>query len=106
METTVTCKDGSIRHVRISFSSIGGKNIVTFEDFTERKQAEAKLVEQVGELRQWHDATLGREMRVLDLKHEVNELLAQAGQSPRYPSAEHDPQEGHLVTRNNGKAMS
>ena len=28
------------------------------------------------------------EVRILDLKHEVNELLAQAGKPPRYPSAE------------------
>ncbi|MHB0927146.1 MAG: PAS domain-containing protein [Gallionellaceae bacterium] len=63
-------------------------------DVTERKLAEAKLAEQVDDLRRWHDATIGREMRVLDLKHEVNELLGQAGQPPRYPSAEpDDPQE-------------
>ena len=41
-ETTVTCKDGSVRHVRVSLASIGGRNIVTFEDLTERKEAEAK----------------------------------------------------------------
>jgi len=38
METTVTCKDGSNRYVRISLSSIGNKNIITFEDLTERKR--------------------------------------------------------------------
>jgi PAS domain S-box-containing protein len=58
------------------------------EDITEHKQAEAQLAEQLDELRRWHAATLGREARVLDLKLEVNELLAQAGQPPRYPSAE------------------
>jgi len=57
-------------------------------DITERKQAEAQLAEQLDDLRRWHDATIGREMRVLDLKHEVNELLGQSGQPPRYPSAE------------------
>ncbi|MDO8445769.1 MAG: PAS domain S-box protein [Deltaproteobacteria bacterium] len=57
-------------------------------DITERKQAGTKLIEQLDELRRWHDITLGREMRVLDLKHEVNELLGQTGQPPRYPSAE------------------
>ncbi|MDO8312812.1 MAG: PAS domain S-box protein [Sideroxyarcus sp.] len=62
--------------------------IVTFIDITERKRAEAKLVEQLDELRRWHDATMGRETRVLDLKREVNELLGHAGQPPRYPSAE------------------
>ena len=57
-------------------------------DITERKRAEAQLTEQLDELRRWHQATLGRETRILDLKREVNELLAQAGQPPRYPSAE------------------
>lgn len=53
-------------------------------DITERKQAEEAL--QKNE-RSWHDATLGRESRVLDLKREVNELLDEAGRPPRYPSA-------------------
>jgi GAF domain-containing protein/DNA-binding response OmpR family regulator len=53
-----------------------------------RKLAESKLAEQFEELRRWHDATLGREMRTIELKREVNELLGQAGQPPRYPSAE------------------
>ena len=52
----------------------------------ERKRAEAQLNEQIGELRRWHTATLGREGRILDLKHEVNELLAQTGLPPRYSS--------------------
>jgi PAS domain S-box-containing protein len=61
-------------------------------DVTERKRAAAKLAEQLDELRRWHQATLGRETRILDLKREVNELLAQAGQPPRYPSAEVEDQ--------------
>jgi PAS domain S-box-containing protein len=56
-------------------------------DITARKEAEAHLAEQLDELRRWHQATLGREGRVLQLKKEVNELLAQAGQPPRYRSA-------------------
>ncbi len=59
----------------------------TAEDITERKRTEAQLNEQLDELRRWHAATLGRETRILDLKAEVNELLAKAGQPPRYPSA-------------------
>jgi PAS domain S-box-containing protein len=58
-----------------------------FDDITERKQAEARMAEQLDELRRWHQATLGREGRVLDLKKEVNELLATASQPPRYASA-------------------
>lgn len=57
-------------------------------DITERKQAGAQLADQLDELRRWQAVTLGRETRILDLKREVNELLARAGQPPRYPSAE------------------
>jgi PAS domain S-box-containing protein len=42
-EVTVTCKDGSTRYVRISLSSVGNRNIITFEDFTARKRAEEDL---------------------------------------------------------------
>jgi len=62
----------------------------TFRLEARRKQAEYKLAEQLEELRRWHDATLGREMRTIELKREVNELLSKAGQPPRYPSAETD----------------
>lgn len=60
------------------------------EDITERKLAESKLSEQFDELRRWHEATLGREMRAIELKREVNELLRQAGLPPRYASVEED----------------
>jgi PAS domain S-box-containing protein len=55
-----------------------------FWDITARKQNEAKLAEQLAELRGWHRVTLGREGRVVELKQEVNELLAGAGQPLRY----------------------
>ena len=57
-------------------------------DITELKLHEARLTEQLDELRRWHEATLGRETRVLELKREVNELLRQAGEAPRYGSVE------------------
>ncbi len=47
-------------------------NIAT--DIAERKRVEAALSQQVDELRRWHDATLGREKRILELKGEVNDL--------------------------------
>jgi PAS domain S-box-containing protein len=60
----------------------------TLEDITERKRVEADLAAQLEELRRWYVVTLGREERVLELKHEVNALLGEVGQPPRYPSAE------------------
>jgi PAS domain S-box-containing protein len=61
---------------------------VYFRDITARKEAEKQLHEQLEELRRWHKATLDREMRILDLKREVNELLEGAGQPARYTSIE------------------
>lgn len=46
----------------------------------------AKLADQLEELRRWNQATLGREERVLELKREINDLLASLGQPPRYSS--------------------
>jgi PAS domain S-box-containing protein len=57
-------------------------------DITDRKKAEDELARQVEELRRWYDVTLGREGRILELKREVNELLANAGRPARYDSAD------------------
>ncbi len=66
--------------------------MTTIIDITERKKAETQLNEQLDELRRWHAVTLGREGRVIELKHEVNKLLTQNGLPPRYPSAEEENQ--------------
>src|SRR5438309_1815809 len=42
----------------------------------ERRRTEAEIQNQLHELQRWHEATLGREDRILELKREVNELLA------------------------------
>ena len=49
-----------------------------------RMRAEDHVREQLAELELWHDVTLGREGRVIELKQEVNALLARAGQAPKY----------------------
>lgn len=85
--------DGSHLEVRLDYLPVAGKQdastlLVALTDITERTRTEATRAEQLEELRRWHDVVLKREMRLLGLKHEVNELLAQAGMPPRYPSAE------------------
>jgi hypothetical protein len=59
----------------------------TDRDITSRKLADAKINDQLNELRRWQNITLGREDRILQLKSEVNRLLAETGQPPRYASA-------------------
>ncbi len=62
--------------------------IVAFADITARKEADAKLNEQLDELRRWQVVTLRREARVQELKREVNEACRRLGEPVRYPSQE------------------
>ena len=65
------------------------------EDITDLKRIQAELQDQLTELRRWHEVTLGREGRILDLKGEVNALLARLGEPPRYAADDPgEPQEG------------
>jgi PAS domain S-box-containing protein len=94
LEHRIVRPDGSVRFlydIANPYFDASGKiasYVGTTLDITERKQAESLLRERVAELQRWQNATLGRENRVLELKHEVNELLAKAGQPPHYPSPE------------------
>jgi len=62
--------------------------VVTHTDITERKLAAAKDHQQLKELRQWYELTLGRENRVVELKSEVNALQRRLGEAPSYASVE------------------
>ena len=80
--------DGAIRDVEVAatpFTDEKGMAIqVILRDVTERKLAEERLQAQLLELRRWQEATLGREMRILELKREVNNCLRESGFSERY----------------------
>lgn len=88
MKGKVICTDGSVFDVetRASPIIIDRKNVihVVMRDITWRKEAESKLEDQLQELRRWYEGSLGREERLMELKREVNILLAQQGQPPRY----------------------
>lgn len=53
-------------------------------DITERKRAEEKIIDQLNELRRWQKVMVGRELRDVELKKEVNELLDQLGKQKKY----------------------
>lgn len=54
-------------------------------DITERKRAEAEILRHVEELERFNSASVGRELRMIELKKEVNEFCEKAGNPPRYP---------------------
>jgi len=90
--------DGRIKWVRekayLEFDKngvlAGGFGIT--QDITERKLTEELIKQRNDELRQqngdleiFNKAAVGRELRMIELKKEINELCRQAGQPPRYP---------------------
>ena len=80
--------NGDVRTVEVHSSPIEVKNkkilFSIVHDITERRQAEEQVQQQLDELRRWNEVTLGRETRVMELKHEVNELLMKSGLPQRY----------------------
>ena len=86
-------KDGSVAYTSLSVGCVrrtdGGVDYVlaALLDITERKRAETTMAEQLDELRRWQAALVGRENRVIEIKQEVNELLARLDKPPRYASA-------------------
>jgi len=80
-------KDGSTFPVEVNVRCVLGEReyvVASVRDITERKRAGEEIHNQLQELRRWQEVMLGREERVLELKHEVNELLAQLKQPARY----------------------
>lgn len=65
----------------------------TSTDMTERVRTESQLRDQLDELNRWFNSTIDREERILELKKEINKLLKQRQQPPRYPSADESPNE-------------
>ncbi|MBI5017504.1 MAG: PAS domain S-box protein [Deltaproteobacteria bacterium] len=58
------------------------------EDITERKRAQEELARKIEELEAFNRITVGRELRMIELKAEINGLLGAAGQPPRYELAD------------------
>ena len=60
------------------------KIIHTMTDITERKRAEEKLEKKIEELRRFNEMTVERELKMVELKKEINSLLRGLGKEPRY----------------------
>jgi PAS domain S-box-containing protein len=54
------------------------------EDITERKRAETELSDKMDELERFSKIAVGRELRMIELKEEINALRKQLGRDPIY----------------------
>ena len=82
-------KDGITRvivNMNVGLITYRGKvaSMGTVKDITERKRAEEELRIRLNELEVYHVGTLGRENRIIELKHEVNKLLEELGKERKY----------------------
>ncbi len=90
-ETERMRKDGKIIQVSLTFSPIkdAAGTIIgvskTAHDITERKHTEEELRRHVEEMERFNLVSVGRELRMVELKKEVNELCARLSEPPRYP---------------------
>lgn len=73
------------RHYIISAFQTGLNRFATiFHDVTERRKSDDILKAKVAESERLNRFMMGREMRLIELKREINEILKQFGQPPRY----------------------
>ena len=89
VETAIRTKSGQVRHAFFSIETfeMNGEQVgmVLSVDISDRKQAETALLQKVAELERFQRLTVGRELKMIELKKEINALLAQSGLPPRYP---------------------
>jgi len=55
-----------------------------YQDITERKEAEAAVRKKIADLEWFNSISVGRELKMVDLKTEINELSKRLGEEPRY----------------------
>ena len=60
------------------------RTVSMLADITARKRTEEELRASNEELERFNRAAVGRELRMIELKSEVNELCGKVGEPPRY----------------------
>jgi len=61
-----------------------GEIVTIYDDVTKLKQAEEALKQRLNELEIFNDVTIGRELKIIELKKEINELLNKMGKESKY----------------------
>jgi sensor domain CHASE-containing protein/HAMP domain-containing protein len=80
-------RDG--RWFRLSASPWEEGLVLSIHDTTQSRQIEAELRESLAEIERFNYAMMGREDRILELKAEINALVADRDQPPPYLAATH-----------------
>jgi PAS domain S-box-containing protein len=101
LEKRYVLKDGTLAWVNVNMTvirDVAGQSVrtmATIEDITERKRVQELLRQQTDELlarndrlKRFNQAAVGRELRMIELKREVNELCGKLGEPPRHRLAE------------------
>jgi PAS domain S-box-containing protein len=92
LEYRILTKDGKTKWVSHSWSPLVTENhelkciVSVVRDVTESKNAEQILKQKIEELEKYKNVTVNREVKMVDLKNEINELCKQLNQKPKYPS--------------------
>ena len=75
-----------IGELSISAVKIKGKwhAIGIVRDISERKKMGGRLNEKLNELKRFHRVAVNRELKMIELKKEINELCKKCGLEPRY----------------------
>ena len=80
-------KDGHVFPLSITASiiDIGARfYLVFYQDITERKEVEATIKNRIADLEWFNNISVGRELKMIELKKEINELLKRLGEEPKY----------------------
>ena len=64
------------------------KLVGTISNIDDRKQAEIALAEKMNDLIRFQNVTVGRELMMIELKKEINQLLIKSGQQAKYKIVE------------------
>jgi PAS domain S-box-containing protein len=70
--------------------------VVAHENITKRKQAEEALKQRNRELERFNKLTVGRELRMIELKKEINALCRELQRDERYPQNQREPPRDNL----------
>lgn len=92
IEVTALRKNGEEFPVELSVGAFSMKGrwhaVAIVRDVSERKRMEKELKEKIEELERFYNLAIDRELRMIELKKEVDELRRKCGEKPKYEVVE------------------